>query len=251
MVSKGEPSSSPEPTIPENNVSDGIYYYPIAYVTVPISAGRAEYCQFATTIGAGKATPLVKAIVQPSMTLAEYVTSYNDQVTALLNAKFAEIDAWKDTVTALLDGDVAANLSNLITTTSQRVDGHDTSISTINGNIQDINSDNASLHQADTAMNANISTLLAYFDNGLPLYTGSSYNINEPPKSFCRIRNDCKGTMPTSLGGNQFSVYTQVPGHQTSSVYNVQVAVGFGADKIAIRRRQNSAWKPWKYVSLT
>ena len=251
LVSKGEPSSSPSPIIPANNVSDGIYYYPIAYVTVPISAGRAEYCQFVTAIGDGGATPLVKAIVQPSMSFEEYLAEYDTRLTFRLNAKFAEIDAWKNTISALLDGDVAANLSNLITTTSQRVDGHDTSISTINGNIQDINSDNASLHQADTAMNANISTLLAYFDNGLPLYTGSSYNINEPPKSFCRMRSDCKGTMPTGLGGNQFSVYTQVPGHQASPAYNVQVAVGFAADKIALRRRQNSAWKPWKYVSLT
>lgn len=251
LVSKGEPSSSPDPTIPENNVSDGIYYYPIAYVTVPISAGRAEYCQFATTIGAGKATPLVKAIVQPSMSFEDYMAAYDAQLTSRLNAKFDEIDAWKNTISALLEGNVAANLSNLITVTSQRVSGISADISTINENIQTISNDNASLHQADTAMNTNISTLLAYLNNGLPLYSGTSYNINEPPKSFCRMRSDCKGTMPTGLGGNQFSVYTQTPGHQAAQAYNVQVAVGFGADKIALRRRQNSAWKPWKYVSLT
>ena len=251
LVSKGEPSSTPSPTIPANNVSDGIYYYPIAYVTVPISAGRAEYCQFVTAIGDGGATPLVKAIVQPSMSFEEYLAEYDTRLTFRLNAKFEEIDAWKDTLSALLDGDVAANLGDRITATASRVEGHDTDILTINNKIRLIEGDNASLHQADTAMNTNIGTLLSYFDTALPIYGGTSYNIDSPPKTCCRMRNTCKGTMPSLGASNQFSVYTQTPGVQSSPAYNVQVAVGYGADKIAIRRRQNSAWTPWKYVTLT
>lgn len=252
---EGTPSSDPTGSFPSDDNNNEVYYYPIAFIEVPKAASSSSQLVVTSSIGnqnppANGKTPIVKAIVDPSMTLAEYITSYQDQVTALLNAKFAEIDAWKDTISALLDGDVAANLSNLIATTSQRVDGHDTDISGINGNIQDLSTDNASLHQADAAINANVSTLLGYFDSGLTVYAGTNYNINSVPKSFCRIRNTCKGTMPTGLAGNQYSVYTQVPGTQTNPAYNVQVAVGFATDKIAIRRRNGGNWTNWKYVDL-
>lgn len=252
---EGTPSSDPIGNFPSDDNNNEVYYYPIAFIKVPKAASSSSQLVVTSAIGnpdppANGKTPFVRAIVDPSMTLAEYIASYKAQVTAQLNAKFAEIDAWKDTISALLDGDVAANLANQIATTSQRVDGHDTDISTINESIQTINTDNASLHQADAAINANVSTLLGYFDAGLPLYAGTSYNINEPPKTFCRMMNTCKGTMPAGLNGNQYSVYTQVPGHQTSPAYNVQVAIGFGEDKIAIRRRTNSKWTQWKYVGL-
>lgn len=252
---EGTPSSDPTGSFPSDDNNNYVYYYPIAFIKVPKAASSSSSLVVTSAIGnsdppANGKTPIVKAIVDPSMTLADYLASYQAQVTAQLNAKFAEIDAWKDTISALLDGDVAANLSSLIATTSQRVDGHDTDISGINGDIQDLSIDNASLHQADTAINANVSTLLGYFNTGLPVYAGTSYNINSVPKTFCRIRNTCKGTMPTGLAGNQYSVYTQVPGTQTNPAYNVQVAVGFAADKIAIRRRNGGNWTNWKYVDL-
>ena len=252
---EGTPSSDPTGSFPSDDNNNDVYYYPIAFIRVPKAAASSSQLVVTSAIGnsnppANGKTPIVKAIVDPSMTLDEYIASYKEQVSAQLAAKFAEIDAWKDTISALLDGDVAANLSNLIAATSSRVDDHDTDISTINDNIQTLSSDNASLHQADTAINTNVSTLLGYFDVGLPVYAGTSYNINSVPKTFCRIRDTCKGTMPTGLGGNQYSVYTQVPGTQTNPAYNVQVAVGFGADKIAIRRRNGGNWTAWKYVNL-
>lgn len=252
---EGTPSSDPTGSFPGDDNNNDVYYYPIAFIKVPKAASSSSSLVVTPAIGnpdppANGKTPIVKAIVDPSMSLDEYITSYKAQVTAQLNAKFAEIDAWKDTISALLDGDVAANLGNQIATTSQRVDGHDTAISGINENIQDLSTDNASLHLADTAINTNVNKLLRYFSTGLTVYSGTSYNINEAPETFCRMLNTCKGTMPTGLGGNQYSVYTQVPGKQTNPAYNVQVAVGFGADKIAIRRRSGGNWTSWKYVGL-
>ena len=252
---EGTPSSDPTGSFPSDDNNNDVYYYPIAFIKVPKAASSSSSLVVTPAIGnsnppANGKTPIVKAIVDPSMTLDEYITSYKAQVTAQLNAKFAEINAWKDTISALLDGDVAANLGNQITATASRVDGHDTAISGINKDIQDLSTDNASLHQADTAMNANVNKLLRYFSTGLTVYAGTSYNINEVPETFCRILNTCKGTMPAKLNGNQYSVYTQVPGKQTNPAYNVQVAVGFGADKIAIRRRNGGNWLGWKYVDL-
>lgn len=254
---EGTPSSDPTGSFPSDDNNNDVYYYPIAFIRVPKAASSSSQLIVTSAIGnpdppANGKTPIVKAIVDPSMTLDEYIASYKEQVTAQLQAKFAEIDAWKDTISALLDGDVAANLANQIATTSQRVDEHDTDISGINEDIQDLSTDNASLHQADAAINANVDTLLRYFDTGLPVYSGTDYSIDEPPKTFCRMLNKCKGKMPTSLNGNQYSIYTQVPGKKNKSgaEYNVQVAVGFAVDKIAIRRRNGGNWTNWKYVEL-
>lgn len=252
---EGTPSSDPTGSFPSDDNNNDVYYYPIAFIKVPKAASSSSSLVVTSAIGnpdppANGKTPIVKAIVDPSMTLDEYIASYKAQVTAQLNAKFAEIDAWKDTISALLDGDVAANLGNQITATSSRVDGHDTAISRIDEDIQTISADNSSLHLADTAINANVNTLLGYFNSGLTIYAGTDYSIDEPLQSFCRIRSNCKGKMPASLKGNQYSVYTQVPGKQTNPAYNVQVAVGFAADKIAIRRRNGGNWTGWKYVDL-
>lgn len=254
---EGTPSSDPTGSFPSDDNNNDVYYYPIAFIKVPKAASSSSSLVVTPAIGnpdppANGKTPIVKAIVDPSMSLDEYITSYKAQVTAQLNAKFAEIDAWKDTISALLDGDVAANLGNQITATALRVDDHDTAISGINESIQTINTDNASLHQADAAINANVNTLLGYFNSGLTIYSGTDYSIDEPLQSFCRIRSNCKGKMPASLNGNQYSVYTQVPGKKTKpgTEYNVQVAVGFAADKIAIRRRNGGNWTNWKYVAL-
>ena len=254
---EGTPSSDPTGSFPGDDNNNDIYYYPIAFIKVPKAASSSSSLVVTPAIGnsnppANGKTPIVKAIVDPSMTLAEYIASYKAQVTAQLNAKFAEIDAWKQTLSALLKDDVAANLGDMITATSSRVDGHDTAISGINDRIQTISDDNASLHQADAAINANVNTLLGYFNSGLTIYAGTDYSIDEPLQSFCRIRNTCRGKMPASLNGNQYSVYTQVPGkiNKPGAEYNVQVAVGFAVDKIAIRRRNGGNWTNWKYVNL-
>lgn len=257
---EGTPSSDPTGSFPGDDNNNDVYYYPIAFIKVPKAASSSSSLVVTPAIGnsdppANGKTPIVKAIVDPSMTLDEYITSYKAQVTAQLNAKFAEIDAWKDTISALLDGDVAANLGNQIAATSSRVDGHDTAISTINDNIQTVSDDNASLHQADAEINTSLNTLSGYFNTGLYLYnsTQTSSSINKPGRVFARYRMDiCPGTMPANLKGNQCTVYTQAPDPSgTATKYNVQVAVGFGADKIALRRKNGStSWLPWKYVDL-
>lgn len=254
---EGTPSSDPTGSFPSDDNNNDVYYYPIAFIKVPKAASSSSQLVVTSAIGnpnppANGKTPIVKAIVDPSMTLAEYIASYQDQVAAQLAAKFAEIDAWKDTISALVDAD---DCRTLIASTAKRVDGHDTDISTINESIETINTDNASLHQADAAINANVSTLLGYFDAGLYMYnsTQTSSSINKPGRVFARYRMDvCPGTMPTSLKGNQCTVYTQAPDPSgTATKYNLQVAVGFGADKIALRRKNGStSWLQWKYVDL-
>lgn len=252
---EGTPSSDPTGSFPGDDNNNDVYYYPIAFIKVPKAASSSSSLVVTPAIGnpdppANGKTPIVKAIVDPSMTLNEYIASYKEQVAAQLAAKFAEIDAWKDTISSLVDAD---DCRTLITATASRVDGHDTAISGINESIQTINTDNASLHQADAAINTNVNTLLGYFNSGLCLYNDSKKSINKPERIFARYRMDhCGGTMPVNLKGNQCTVYSQMidtTGKDTE--YNVQVAVGFGADKIALRRKNGStSWLQWKYVDL-
>lgn len=258
---EGTPSSDPTGSFPGDDNNNDVYYYPIAFIKVPKAASSSSSLVVTPAIGnsnppANGKTPIVKAIVDPSMTLDEYITSYKAQVTAQLNAKFAEIDAWKQTLSALLDGNVAANLSDAITEVRGDLDDletkHDNDISDLNAQITNVSNDNVTLHKADTAMNTILDKLSSYFNTSLQLYNSSYFSINRPERVFARYRMDtCSGTMPKGLNGNQCSVYSQSTDPTgKKALYNVQVAVGFGADKIAIRRRNGGNWTNWKYVEL-
>jgi hypothetical protein len=261
---EGTPSSDPTGDFPSDDNNNEVYYYPIAFIKVPKAASSSSSLVVTSAIGnpnppANGKTPIVKAIVDPSMTLDEYIASYTEQVSARLAAKFAEIDQWRQTISALLKDNVAANLSDAITEVRGDLDDletkHDSDISDLNTQITNVSNDNVTLHQADAAINTSLNTLSSYFNNGLYLYnsTQASSSINKPGHVFARYRMDiCPGTMPKSLKGNQCTVYTQmVDPSGTATKYNVQVAVGFGADVIALRRKNGStSWLPWKYVTL-
>lgn len=252
----GKEDGSNDTNLPADDTINNIYYYPIASITVPANATSASAYTIKSMIGVdGSPTKWVYTIIENALDISTYLQDYQTQVANQLAIKFAEIDQWRQTISALLDGDVAANLSNAINQTNEDLASlktkHDNDMTSMDARVQGVVDDNATLHQADTAMNATLTNLSRHFSNGLTVYSGTSYNINEAPETFCRILNTCKGTLPTGLGGNQYSVYTQVPGKQTNPAYNVQVAVGFGSDKIAIRRRNGSSWTAWKYVNLT
>lgn len=253
----GKEDGSNDTNLPADDTTNNIYYYPIANITVPANAASASAYTIRSMIGVdGSPTKWVYTIIENALDISTYLQDYQTQVANQLAAKYAEIDQWRQTISALLDGDVAANLSNAITQTSEDLAAletkHDNDMTSMNTQVQGVVDDNTTLHQADITMNTSINQLLGYFNSGLVIYAGTDYNINEPPQTFCRFRNNCKGTMPSGLGGNQYSLYTQVPGKLANSTYNVQVAVGFGSDKIAIRRKNGStSWTAWKYVNLT
>lgn len=59
---------------------------------------------------------------------------------------------------------------------------------------------------------------------------------------------DWGGTPPSGIGGNGWMILVG----NDNPMYNVQLAFGFGSDKIGIRRRNNSStWTSWKYVTLS
>lgn len=247
----GTPAANPQK--PAMTSTSTVHKYPIAYIKVPRNATKITAANIDYRVGTSDC-PFITNIVAEAQTIDAYLADYKNKIQQDLDAKFAEIDQWRQTISTLLDDNAATNLGNAITEVRRDLNGletkHDSDISDLNTQITNVSNDNVALHQADTEMNTTLTQLKRYFSTGLTVYSGTSYNINEVPETFCRILNTCNGTLPTGLGGNQYSVYTQVPGKQTNPAYNVQVAVGFGADKIAIRRRNGGNWTAWKYVAL-
>lgn len=61
------------------------------------------------------------------------------------------------------------------------------------------------------------------------------------------ISTNSSGSLPTGLGGNRFLLFSD-----TSNTYGVQLAIGFGSNKIAIRNAPFNAsgktWNEWRYI---
>ena len=243
LVSKGEPSSSPDPTIPENNVSDGIYYYPIAYVTVPISAGRAEYCWFVTTIGAGKATPLVKAIVQPSMDFSDYVQDYDNQVSA-------QIQNWESLMLEQFQNPTVYDHA-MVAQIREKVEEFEESTVT----SEEVNSKIENFRQNQVAPISNrVSAIEDYYNTSFAFYKGKSTNINKPPKTICKMmiggENKVAGPLPTTNKlGTSILLISMNPDPSGKGPYNFQIAVGLTYN-IGFRLKHAGTWDPWRYLSI-
>ena len=75
-------------------------------------------------------------------------------------------------------------------------------------------------------------------------------NFDKPTKTFMRMMTTSSGTSPAGvLQGNQFIIISMSP-DDGAQQYNAQIAFGFGADAIAIRRKNGSTtWSSWKAIS--
>lgn len=112
---KGPEDGSNNPTIPADVPNSGVYYYPIAYVTIPANATSSNGCSVSQAVGTTK-TPWIKAVVQPSMNFEDYAQVYDDQLTAALQGLQSDISDWKDDIVDYLnveekDVEVGARLS--------------------------------------------------------------------------------------------------------------------------------------------
>lgn len=69
-------------------------------------------------------------------------------------------------------------------------------------------------------------------------------DLDNPPDSYISTTAINATGFPSDLVGNTCIVIQQNPGRDT---YNAELAFGFGADKIALRRRWSGDWTEWKY----
>lgn len=64
---------------------------------------------------------------------------------------------------------------------------------------------------------------------------------------FRFFTSETTGTLPTGITGNQLLVFVMTD----NANYNVQIAMGFGIDKLAMRRCEGSTtWTAWKYITF-
>ena len=112
---KGLEDGTNKPSIPDDVPSSGVYYYPIAYITIPANATSSNSCSISQAVGSTK-TPWIKAVVQPSMNFEAYAKAYDNQLTTALQNLESDIGDWKDDIVNYLnveekDVEVGARLS--------------------------------------------------------------------------------------------------------------------------------------------
>ena len=74
-------------------------------------------------------------------------------------------------------------------------------------------------------------------------------NLNNPPNAIILHTTQNPIGYPQSLGGNTALVIQLFPGRD---VFSAQLAFGFETDKLAYRRKTNSAnWTAWKYFTAS
>lgn len=247
-VSKGTPSATADPTIPNDNVENGVYYYPIAYVKVPANVGRSEYFIITSTIGNGKKTPWVRTIVEEPISLESYLAEFQQQITT-------DVAAWEANIVEQLDEDTPVYDHGIVANLRERVE----TLEETSGTAADIDSKiNAFNSNTVAPIKNNVNTLLSYLNPGFKRYTGqdkfkgSKVNINNPPQTICRMiidgANKVAGTVPSvKYMGTGIWLFTMVA--DSSAQYNVQFAVGLSY-RMALRYKHGGKWDTWRYLEF-
>lgn len=240
MINQGATDGNVTPNVP-SDTSD-TFYYPIAYVKVPHGAASSSSLVIEPAIGVDNRskTKFIKAIVEPSISLHEYIQSYIDQV-----------NEWKDDMVELCT-DTPLQYAAAVTDVAERVSRleNGTGSEGLGGEISSLRSEYTNYKTKTIAPALDtLSQIVKYFSTSFQYYNSSDYSINYPRCTICRMTSKVKGTKPVGMG-NQWVVVTMTL--DSTSKYNAQLAFGFGY-RIAIRYKNNStSWnKPWRYVNLT
>ena len=81
------------------------------------------------------------------------------------------------------------------------------------------------------------------------MYGGKVDNLDNPPDALMFATTPCPTGFPSGFSGNGCFVIQHNPCHQK---YTAQLAFGFGSDKVAIRRKNDSEkWTEWHYVTFS
>lgn len=111
----------------------------------------------------------------------------------------------------------------------------------------------AAAHAMDDVLNNKINNILDKFP--VTLYTGDIDKITGSTPYVISVVGDT-ASYPTSIGGNRFIIIGIGSDSLSESgklVFGVQLAIGFGSTKIAVRNMSYSpnggTWSSWKYYS--
>lgn len=247
----GTPSSDKTPaSINSDDNNNGIYYYPIAYVEVPKAAASSNSLKITSAIGdpnppSNGKTPFVRAIVDPSMTLEEYVQSYISQV-----------DQWKTDVTALITGTPSLEFVAEVEELQTKVEELEAATGGESGLTQQIEAlaTDVTNYRANTItpLSNNVSTILGWFNTDLFRVSAGYESVDNPKKTICRydIGSGKTGGKKPNAGtmGDYIMLLSMTT--NTAAKYNVQLALGTKY-VIALRCKNNSTtWDSWKYYTF-
>lgn len=247
----GTPSSDKTPAdINSDDNNNGIYYYPIAYVEVPNAAASSSSLKITSAIGnpnppANGKTPFVRAIVDPSMTLEEYVQSYISQV-----------NQWKDDIQELITGTPSLEFVAEVEELQTKVDELEAATGGESGLTQQIEdlATNVTEYRTNTIvpLSDNVSTILGWFNTDLFRVQAGYESVDRPKKTICRYdigAGTTGGKKPSATTmGNYIMLLSMTT--NPNAKYNVQLALGTKY-VIALRCRNGSTtWGNWKYYTF-
>lgn len=279
VTSKGPEDGSNNPTIPADVPSNGVYYYPIAYVTIPANETSSQNCSISQAVGSTK-TPWIQAIVQPSMNFEAYAQVYDDQLTTALQDLAADIGDWKDDIVDYLnveekDVEVGARLSsmesrltteitnrtsdvnNARTTASSNLEAHrlnEYAHWTVIGSRIDTHNNDADAHKnvLDPIRNS-ISTIQKTTIPGVSNRVstiedifktdlpryGGGFNINNPPRTISRFDIASGKAGGTKPDINKMGDYIMVYTMTTNTNAKYNVQIAFGLKYTVAMRCRN------------
>ena len=98
----------------------------------------------------------------------------------------------------------------------------------------------------DNKKSSNIGTLVQHTQLAVMGVT----DLNNPPNAFILNTSHNPTGEPSGIGGNG-ATYTVLQCNPYNQNYTAQMAFTFVSDKIALRRKINSSWTNWKYLTFS
>lgn len=276
---KGSEDGSNTPTIPADVPSSGVYYYPIAYVTIPANATSSNSCSISQAVGSTK-TPWIKAIVQPSMNFEAYAQTYNNQLTTALQHLESDIGDWKDDIVDYLnveekDVEVGARLSAMDsrigkeitdrkadvnnarskassdleahrlneyahwTVINSCIDTHNNATNAHKDVLDPIRNSIGTIQKTTIPGVANRVTTIENIFNTDLPRYGAAYNINKPPKTIARFDIASGKAGGTKPDINKMGDYIMVYTMTTNTNAKYNVQIAFGLKYTVAMRCRN------------
>lgn len=281
---KGPEDGSNKPTIPADVPSNGVYYYPIAYVTIPANATSSQSCGISQAVGSTK-TPWIKAIVKPSMNFEAYAQTYNDQLTTALQNLESDIGDWKDDIVDYLnveekDIEVGARLSAMDSRIGKEITDRKTDVNnarskassdleahrlneyahwTVINSCIDTHNNAANAHKdiLDSIRNSigtiqkttipGVSNRVATIEDIFKIDLpryGAAYNINKPQRTIARFDIASGKASGTKPDINKMGDYIMVYTMTTNTNAKYNVQIAFGL-KYTIAMRCRNGKTSW------
>lgn len=199
------------------------------------AAGHAEDAEESATAAAGSASAAAQSAADAAE-VAEGLGGFNgsaSSVTAQDVEGLLGTPGEQSNVQALIDA-IAEQVLNQLVKKSQIINNL---LATQAGNVLDATQGKA------------LKDLIDRLNSDFGIIPRHNCDLDNPPAYNIFIAKAPSTNLPSGIGGNSVMCFQQFTDNGN---YNALLCFGFGSDKIAIKRKNNSSeWTAWKYITLS